>query len=570
LVAIEPAKGSRSAFGFGAALTFGAKSHGRAVATLVLVSLLALLPGFFNIPPVDRDEARFAQATKQMIETGDYVDIRFQEVSRYKKPVGIYWLQAGVVKAAEAAGVPRALTRIWLYRLPSLLGAIGAVLLCYWAALAFVSRRAALLAGLMLATSLLLGIEARLATTDAALLAAVIAAMGALARAYLAERGPLDDPHPVLVPAIFWGALAAGVLVKGPLIFLFVALPAATLAVLDRSGRFLLRLRPLPGIVFMLLLVLPWFLAILARSGTAFFSDSFGGDFLAKVGRPMESHWGPPGYYFVLFWLTFFPAAQLSPLAVGDVWRRRAEPGTRFLLAFLVPAWLVLEAALTKLPHYVLPLYPAIAILVAGAIERNALTQGRWLRRAPVWWFILTCLAAVGIIALHVVVGQQPGFAAWPFAAAAVIVSLFAWRLYEVDGAEVSFLRAGMAAILLYFALFGATLPAIRALFPARHIAALFNPKPCDNPAFVATGFHEPSLVFLIGTDLRQASPASAADFLLGGDCRFAFVEKSHERAFSARAEAIGLRYAPVTRIDGVNLASGRAASIAIYRGAEP
>ncbi len=71
-----------------------------------LVSLVAFLPGFFQVPPVDRDEARFAQATKQMIESGDYVDIRFQDEVRYKKPVGIYWLQAAVVQAGEALGVP--------------------------------------------------------------------------------------------------------------------------------------------------------------------------------------------------------------------------------------------------------------------------------------------------------------------------------------------------------------------------------------------------------------------------------------------------------------------------------
>ena len=59
-------------------------------------------PGFFNIPPVDRDEARFAQATKQMVETGDYVDIRFQDDVRYKKPVGIYWMQAAAVKTLQA------------------------------------------------------------------------------------------------------------------------------------------------------------------------------------------------------------------------------------------------------------------------------------------------------------------------------------------------------------------------------------------------------------------------------------------------------------------------------------
>src|SRR5215510_7997985 len=122
---------------------FAVGSHARAVAVLLVVALLSFLPGFFSLPPIDRDEARFAQATKQMLESGDFVDIRFQDESRYKKPVGIYWLQAAVVKVAEAAGVPEARTTISLYRIPSLIGAIGAVLLTYWAALAFVSRRAA-------------------------------------------------------------------------------------------------------------------------------------------------------------------------------------------------------------------------------------------------------------------------------------------------------------------------------------------------------------------------------------------------------------------------------------------
>ncbi len=97
-------------------------SNRRAPALLVAVALLAFLPGFFQIPPVDRDEAYFAQATKQMIETGDYVDIRYQDDVRYRKPVGIYWLQAAVVNTAGALGMRNALTTIWLYRVPSLIG----------------------------------------------------------------------------------------------------------------------------------------------------------------------------------------------------------------------------------------------------------------------------------------------------------------------------------------------------------------------------------------------------------------------------------------------------------------
>ena len=223
------------AAGVTAAVNYAVASHARAVVLLVVVALAAFLPGFFALPPIDRDEARFAQATKQMIESGDYVDIRFQDEVRYKKPVGIYWLQAAAVNTASALGVPQARTTIWLYRIPSLLGAIGAVLLTYWTALAFVSRRAALLAGMMLATSILLGAEARLAKTDAMLLATVVAAMGALARVYLGERGQ----HPAVtgwtLPAIFWSALAAGMLIKGPLILAFVVITAGTLSVFDRS-----------------------------------------------------------------------------------------------------------------------------------------------------------------------------------------------------------------------------------------------------------------------------------------------------------------------------------------------
>ena len=189
--------------GLAAPLDYATGSHRRAAVLLVAFSLLAFLPGFFQIPPVDRDEARFAQATKQMLETHEYVDIRFQNEVRYKKPVGIYWLQAAAVKAGEVLGVPQARTTIWLYRLPSLAGAIFAVLLTYWAALAFVARRGALVAALMMASSVLLGVEARLAKTDAMLLFTSVAAMGAMARIYLASQrtpeaenrlGPTGDP----------------------------------------------------------------------------------------------------------------------------------------------------------------------------------------------------------------------------------------------------------------------------------------------------------------------------------------------------------------------------------------
>src|SRR4028119_2465888 len=112
-------------------LAFAASSHLRACLVLSLIALACFLPGFTSLQPMDRDEPRFAQATKQMLETGDFVDIRFQDEARHKKPIGIYWMQAAVVAAAEAAGVPEARTTIALYRLPSLVGALATVLLTY-------------------------------------------------------------------------------------------------------------------------------------------------------------------------------------------------------------------------------------------------------------------------------------------------------------------------------------------------------------------------------------------------------------------------------------------------------
>jgi len=456
-------------------------SHARAVGFLVLCALLLFLPGFFTIPPIDRDEARFAQATKQMVESGDYVDIRFQEDVRYKKPVGIYWLQSATVEAASLLKLPRAELRIWVYRLPSLMGAIGAVLMTYWAALGFVTRRAAVLAALMMCASVLLGVEARLAKTDAMLLFCVVAAMGAMARAYV-----------------------------------------------------------------------------------SWLTTSVGGDMLSKLGA-QESHGAPPGLYLVLFWITFWPGAPLAAMAAPAVWRARREPGAQFLLAWLIPSWIVFEAVLTKLPHYVLPLYPAIAILTAGAVEQRVLSRS-WLARGSAWWFAIPAGASIIAVVGAVILTRQPAFVAWPFFAAALIFGLFAWWLYDNNRAERSFLNALVAALMLAVAVYGIVLPSLTPLFPSIEIARALRNVTCVGPKAAAAGYHEPSLVFLVGTRTLLTDGSGAADFLGQGSCRFALIEQRSERSFVQRAEAIGLRYKVGARIEGYNFSQGRAISISIFR----
>src|SRR5581483_10779001 len=156
----------------------------RPLPLLALLGLLLWLPGILSLPLLDRDESRFAQSSRQMVESGNWVDIRLGHVPRYKKPVGIYWLQAAATSVAGRDD------QIWTYRLPSLFGAIAASWLTVWVALAVAGAEAAFLAGLLMLGSVLLTAEASIATTDAVLLACSLGMQGVLIRIYRAARDP--------------------------------------------------------------------------------------------------------------------------------------------------------------------------------------------------------------------------------------------------------------------------------------------------------------------------------------------------------------------------------------------
>jgi 4-amino-4-deoxy-L-arabinose transferase-like glycosyltransferase len=412
----------------------------------------------------------------------------------------------------------------------------------------------------------ILSIEARLAKTDAMLLFTVVMAMAVLARVYLAGRRDNVEQPGFGQLAIFWTAIAVSILIKGPLILMVVGLAALTLSVLDRSARWLLALRPLPGLLWLLLIVLPWFIAIYMRVGSEFLVASVGEDMLAKVGNSQEAHGAPPGLYIILFFATFFPASILSGLAAPAIWAVRKEPAAKFLLAWLVPSWIVFELVVTKLPHYVLPLYPAIAILTAGAVDSRVLSRRIFLVRGIIWWFLVPCIVSVLAIVGAVIIAHGLALLAWPFFAGAIVCGLFAWRLYDDDGAERAFLRATAAAVLMAFGVYGVVVPSLSpAGFPAVALAQVLKDASCKHPLAASAGYEEPSLVFLTSTAIRFTDAEGAADFLRQGSCRFAFVDVKQERAFALRAEAIGLHYDRGPRIDGYNISVGKQLSIAVF-----
>jgi 4-amino-4-deoxy-L-arabinose transferase-like glycosyltransferase len=545
---------------------FAVSKHRRAICLLILGSLIAFLPGFSQIPPVDRDEPRYAQGTKQMLESGDYVDIRFQDEKAYTKPVGIYWLQAAAVAIGETLGVADARKTIWLYRMPSLLGAIGAVLATYWCALGFISRRGATLAALMMMASVLLGVEARLAKTDAVLLFTVILAMGALARVYLPMREAKAARPGIGLLAIFWTAVAFGVLVKGLVILMVVGLTAIALSVFDRSWRWVLALRPLPGIAWAGVLALPWLVAISTRVGDTFLADSVGHDTLGKLVNSQQGHGQPPGFYLLLFFITFFPGSVLTGMAAPAVIAKRREPAIRFLLAWLVPSWIVFELAVTKLPHYVLPLYPAVAILLAIAIENNMLSRRPWLVRGAISYFLVPLVVSIVVIVGAIVISRDYVLPASPFLGAAIVCGLLAWRLCEDDGVERALMYAAAVSVLTAVGIDGFIIPALSPLFPSPALVHIMQESGCAHPVAATAGYQEPSLVFLAGTSTLLTDAAGAAELLRQGGCRFAFIEKRQEQAFASRAQTNGLGYDRRASIVAFNLGHVQRINIAGFQ----
>jgi 4-amino-4-deoxy-L-arabinose transferase-like glycosyltransferase len=543
---------------------FLARSHLRNCSILIIVALAFFLPGFASLQPMDRDEPRYAQATKQMLETGDFVDIRFQDEARHKKPVGIYWLQAAAVRAGEAVGVPSARTTIALYRLPSLLGAVATVLLTYWAALAFTTRHGAFLAALMMASSILLGVEARLAKTDAILAACSVAVLGGMARAYL-SRGAGRLGMGSL--GIFWVGMALGILVKGPLILLFAGLTAAILSIRERWAGWLLGLRPGLGVIFTLLVVAPWFLAIAARSGGAFFAASVGHDLLGKVGTAQTYHWAPPGYYLATFFGTFWPASVLVAIAVPFIWGQRRDDRVAFALAWVIPAWILLEIVPTKLPHYILPLLPAVAILTSVSLLAGGIAPDR---RGARWAALVIPAIPAALLAGLSFAGReldgQLPYLALPLLGGAVLVASIAWFAFRRGQAEHALIIAAVSAFLVMVGVFGFAQRDLRSLKLSPRLAEVAQGMPCEPDGIASVGYREPSLIFLAGTDLDLLETGGqAAEFLRSGSCRLVFVERRFEPEFRATSASLDLVPQLVTRVAGFNINGGRRLDIGAY-----
>ena len=553
-----------------------------AVIVVVLAGLLCFLPGQSGIAPMDRDEARFAQASKQMLDSGDYVTPRFQQDLRAKKPVGIYWMQSATASVFGTDAISS-------YRIPSVIGGVIAIAGVTILASFFLPPGQAILSGLLMATSLVMVVESHLAKTDAMLTALIIIQQGVFWRILqIARTGAYVSGKYAVA---FWAVMSLAILVKGPIAPLIAVLTGLTVLVVERRFDLFKPLRPILGVVILTSLVLPWVLMVTSATDGAFLNIAIKGDLVNKLQSGQESHGAPPLTYMMLIIITFWPGSLFLARAIAVIKTQWRDPSMLFCLGWMVPFWVILELTPTKLPHYNLPVFAALAILSSlGAFaalpeakpkppasqnQKDGVQKAKTFlasvhagRSAIMAWeylFMATgpVLGVVVVYAATFAEGSRTmaGLALF----ASIMVSLAAFWWHRGGGIRAIGIMI-TAAIGFHMALMGGVMPSLEKIRVSPRLHAAITGLDAPPEVVIAAGYHEPSLVFIQGTDTLLFPPVDAALALAEADGGLALVERRAQDDFTKTAAAIGLKIEVVATVTGYNISRGQNVSIDLYR----
>ncbi len=450
----------------------------------------------------DRDEPRFAEAAREMVATGDYVVPHFHGQVRYDKPPLIYWLMAAAYRFTGPTPFGA--------RLPSALAAALAVILTGLVGRRLLGEAAALWGALVLALALQLGIEAKVATVDATLLATICGGVLAVVRSWQGAGG-----WPNLL--LGWGAVALGTLTKGPVAPAVVGGVALGLKLAGGRPWPWPPHRLLAGLALFLALCLPWVVAVQVATHGDFLRVAIGHHVIDRAAHPLEGHRGPVWYYLATLPVSLFPWALLGFGAIYHLIRHARAPESRPLLLWLLIPFALFTATATKLPHYTLPAYPALALGLGQVVAAQ---------QRPRWWGWLA--AASGLLALALGIGLAVGVQRALPGGAPMAVEVEALLLCFVGIAHLTFpWRHHPAAVAATGALAlawlgGSALPSLEPLKPSPPMARALSQAPAT--ARYAFGYFEPSLVFATGDTVQEVGDRAALEGLLASPTPFACV----------------------------------------------
>lgn len=329
------------------------------------------------------DEGRYAEIGREMVVSGDWLVPHLNGIPHFQKPPMLYWATAASIRLLGA--------NEWAARLPSALAALGVVLLTYWIGVRLFCPRSGMAAALVLLSMLGFFIAGRLLTPDMLLTFWITAACACLVR-----RGSGGG---ALWGWLFFAAMGCGFLTKGPMA---IVVPVSAALCWQRSRRGTaapLRLPWAGGMVVTLAIGLSWFVALSLQSRELL--DYFVGDELVKRFASKGHGRSKPFWFFAwvlpvaAFPWTFVLFAMLAR-CVGR-WRAGWRPNSEqwLLLGWIALPLAILSCSGSKLPTYILPLLPALALAV-----------GRWTRTGenerPWNVSMLLTIVALGVIAVAI------------------------------------------------------------------------------------------------------------------------------------------------------------------------
>ncbi len=506
----------------------------------------------------DEDETLYASCAREMLQRGDWVTPYFNGHLFPDKPPLMFWtMMAGF----KIFGVNELGARFF----SAVLG-LGTALLVYHMGKRLFDLRTAFLSGIITASSIIFTVSARAATVDAALVfvttTAVFAFIVGMIRKSSAEGSTdvfafqADRKLPLAVAALMYFALGLAVLSKGPVGFLLpmtafglflmighcrvrlAAAPASPAGFVARYVRIaaaffhpatffrsLFQLRPFVGVIFVLAVALPWFVLVGLRTDGEWLRLFFGKFNLRPFVQPILGHSGPFWYYVPAVLIGFFPWSIFLGPAFADAGRRIRRKEAEGDALILLASWFAVffffwSICSTKLPHYPLPAYPALALLTAAFLERwiadPARISSRWMNAAWLSSVLggVTILVALPIAATIYLPGEQ-----WlgAFAIILIVGAGAAWR-FASQGKNLSAVHAyAVTSVVFLTAAFGIAANRVDAFQNARPIVAAIqadaekNGIPADVPLCAYRFFRQSEVYYANRQVTHCGAPGEAA-----------------------------------------------------------
>jgi 4-amino-4-deoxy-L-arabinose transferase-like glycosyltransferase len=464
----------------------------------LLIGLAILLVALWfaklaNRPLAHPDEGRYAEIPREMLATGDWVTPRLNGFAYLQKPPLQYWATAAAYKAFGPAE--------WTARLWTALTGLAAVVLAWFAGRRLLGRDAGDFGALALLASPYFVVMSGINTLDMG----VSVFLNGAVLAYLLSRQAGTRRGEAAWMIVAWAAMALAVLSKG---LIGVVLPFAALvgyALWHRQPGALARLHWLPGLAVFLAIAAPWFV-LAARANPEFLQYFFLHEHFQRFTSTVHNRAGPAWYFVPILLLAVGPWAVPAAAGLRQAWRSPPADGAvsprRFLLVWCAVVFVFFSVSQSKLPAYLVPIVPALALLAGDALANGGLRRPGFAVAAGVMVFgiLLFTVNEFGEVRyVHLLDGTGEVFADWTETGAMLIVTAAGVGLYWVDRTGARRVVIGVLAacyVATSFAMlgYGALAPLRSGVALAQQINRL---GPADAPVY-AVRMYEQTLPFYL------------------------------------------------------------------------